>query len=93
MKPVKLAAKDGGTFYDTDPADVYSGKYPLARFLYVYINKAPNKPLDPMVREFVKFMLSQRGPGVGDQGRLPADHAQRPRRPSWRRFSRTAVVA
>ncbi len=36
-------------FFGTDPDDVYSGKYPLARFLYVYVNKAPNKPLDPLV--------------------------------------------
>jgi phosphate transport system substrate-binding protein len=27
----------------------------------VYVNKAPNKPLDPMVREYLKFILSQEG--------------------------------
>ena len=53
-----------------------AGKYPLARFLYVYVNKAPNKPLDPLVREFVKFVLSQRGPGDRRQGRLPAAPAK-----------------
>ncbi len=38
-----------------------SGKYPLSRFLYVYVNAAPNKPLDPLVREFLKFVVSQEG--------------------------------
>lgn len=61
VKPLKLAAKKGGKFYGVDPADVYSGNYPLSRYLYVYVNKAPNKPLDPLVREFVKFVLSKEG--------------------------------
>jgi phosphate transport system substrate-binding protein len=61
VKPLKLAAKKGGQYFSTDPADVYSGNYPLARYLYVYVNKAPNKPLDPLVREFLKFALSKEG--------------------------------
>jgi phosphate transport system substrate-binding protein len=43
---------------------VLSGKYPLARFLYVYVNKAPNKPADPLIREFVEYVLSQQGQQV-----------------------------
>lgn len=61
VKPLKLAAKKGGQYFGTDPADVYSGHYPLSRYLYVYVNKAPNKPLDPLVREFLKFALSKEG--------------------------------
>jgi phosphate transport system substrate-binding protein len=61
VKPLKLAAKKGGQYYSTDPAEVYSGNYPLSRYLYVYVNKAPNKPLDPLVREFLKFALSKEG--------------------------------
>lgn len=61
VKPLKLAAKKGGQYFGTDPAEVYSGNYPLARYLYVYVNKAPNKPLDPLVREFLKFALSKEG--------------------------------
>jgi phosphate transport system substrate-binding protein len=40
---------------------VVAGKYPLARFLYVYVNKAPGKELDPVVREFLKFVFSKEG--------------------------------
>ena len=64
VKPLKLAAKPGGPFYGVEPQDVYSGKYPLSRFLYIYINKAPNKPLDPLVREYVKYILSREGQEV-----------------------------
>ncbi len=65
VKAVKLAAKSGGTFYGTeDVNNIYAGNYPLARFLYVYVNKAPNKPLDPLVGEFIKYVLSQEGQQV-----------------------------
>jgi phosphate transport system substrate-binding protein len=60
VKVVSLAGKDG-SFSDGSYADVVSGKYPLARFLYVYINKAPNKPLDPVVREFLRLVFSSQG--------------------------------
>jgi phosphate transport system substrate-binding protein len=64
VRPLKLAKKDGDVAYGTDPSDVLSGKYPLARFLFVYVNKAPNKPLDPLVGEYVKYVLSQEGQQV-----------------------------
>ncbi len=64
VRAVPLAAKEGGEYYAATLENVVSGKYPLARFLYLYINKAPNKPLDPLVREFCKFVLSQEGQQV-----------------------------
>jgi phosphate transport system substrate-binding protein len=64
VKALKLAAKPGGQFYGVDPADVYSGNYPLSRYLYVYVNKAPNKPLDPLVREYMRYVLSREGQEV-----------------------------
>ena len=44
--------------------NAYSGAYPMARFLYVYINKAPGKALDPLTREFVKMIVSKEGQEV-----------------------------
>lgn len=64
VKTLAIAKKAGEPFYGTDAETVLSGKYPLSRYLYLYINKAPNKPLDPMVREFVKFVLSREGQEV-----------------------------
>jgi phosphate transport system substrate-binding protein len=61
VKTLSVAAKEGAPYYNTDSENVYSGKYPISRFLYVYINRAPNKPLDPLVREFIKYVLSQEG--------------------------------
>ena len=61
VKNLALAVKEGGAFSNGSYEDVTSGRYPLARFLYLYVNRAPNKPLDPLVREFVKFILSREG--------------------------------
>jgi phosphate transport system substrate-binding protein len=61
VRTVPLAATPGDKCYDTSPASTYSGNYPLARYLYIYLNKAPGKPLDPAVLEFAKFILSRDG--------------------------------
>jgi phosphate transport system substrate-binding protein len=64
VRAVPLTEKEGGQCYEADPDNAYAGNYPLSRFLYVYINKAPGKPLDPLTREFVRLMLSREGQEV-----------------------------
>jgi phosphate transport system substrate-binding protein len=64
VRAVPVARKEGDPFIETDPAEVYAGKYPLSRFLYVYVNKAPNKPLDPLVTQFLLYVLSREGQEV-----------------------------
>ncbi|WP_105188388.1 PstS family phosphate ABC transporter substrate-binding protein [Pseudoalteromonas sp. T1lg48] len=54
-------AKKGDKFVDATLENVATGKYPLSRFLYVYVNKHPNKPLAPIEAEFIKMVLSQTG--------------------------------
>jgi len=61
VRPVPLSEKDGGKCIEATADNAYSGSYPLARFLYVYVNKAPGKTLDPLTREFVKLMVSKDG--------------------------------
>ncbi|HHI79910.1 MAG TPA: phosphate ABC transporter substrate-binding protein PstS family protein [Planctomycetes bacterium] len=64
VKLLALAKKKGKPFYAPTPKNIYAGKYPLARFLFIYLNKAPNKPLQPLVAEFLKFVLSKEGQKV-----------------------------
>jgi phosphate transport system substrate-binding protein len=54
-------AGEGDGFVEATPENALSGDYPLARFLYVYINKKPNEPADKLVAEFVKFIASREG--------------------------------
>ena len=58
--PVPLAAS-GTDFIDPTTENAVNGTYPLTRFLYIYVNKQPNKPLPPLEREFIKMVLSRAG--------------------------------
>ena len=63
VKTVALSKK-GSDFIPATPEAAVSGKYPLGRFLWVYVNKAPNKGLLPIEREFLKMILSREGQDV-----------------------------
>ena len=43
------------------PANVRDRSYPLTRDAYIYVNKPPGRPLNPKVREFLRFVLSRQG--------------------------------
>ncbi|ANI63338.1 phosphate transport system substrate-binding protein [Pseudomonas sp. PvR086] len=64
VKTVALAKKGSTDFIEDSEENALNGKYPLSRFLYVYVNKAPNKPLAPLEAEFVKLVLSKQGQEV-----------------------------
>ncbi len=64
VKAVPLAEKEGKPFIEATDENALAGTYPLSRFLFVYINKHPSKPLQPLEREFVKMVLSKTGQGV-----------------------------
>jgi phosphate transport system substrate-binding protein len=57
-------SKKGTKYIEPTSDNAISGTYPLARFLYVYVNKAPNKPLPPLERAFMKMVLSKEGQEV-----------------------------
>ncbi len=64
VRAVPLSKKANGKFIEATPDNAVSGEYPLSRFLYVYVNKHPNKPLPPLEKEFIKLILSQQGQQV-----------------------------
>ena len=61
VRSVPLTKKKGGDFVEATPKNASNGSYPLGRFLYVYVNKHPNKPLPPLEAEFAKMVLSKTG--------------------------------
>jgi phosphate transport system substrate-binding protein len=76
VRAVPIAEKDGGKCVEATAENSYSGTYPLARFLFVYVNKAPGKALDPLTREFVKLIVSREGQeGVIKDGYFPVPAA------------------
>lgn len=64
VKAVPLAKKSGAQFVAATKENATTGEYPLSRFLYIYVNKAPNKPLPPLETEFIKMVLSKAGQQV-----------------------------
>ncbi|GLX15698.1 MULTISPECIES: PstS family phosphate ABC transporter substrate-binding protein [Pseudomonas] len=63
VRAVPLVNKKGEV-EEANETNALSGKYPLARFFYIYVNKAPNKPLSPLDAEFLKMILSKQGQDV-----------------------------
>jgi phosphate transport system substrate-binding protein len=64
IRALPLAEKEGGSFAAPTQENAMNGSYPLWRHLLLYVNKAPNKPLDPLVKEFIKFIYSKEGQAV-----------------------------
>ncbi|HYG24361.1 MAG TPA: phosphate ABC transporter substrate-binding protein [Verrucomicrobiae bacterium] len=60
VRPLPLSGADGKP-HQPSLENCVSGKYPLARFLYIYVNKKPGQPMDKLTSEFIRFILS--GPG------------------------------
>jgi len=56
--------EEEGKFVEPDFENCLSGEYPLARFLYVYVNKKPGQPMDKLTLEFIKYVLSKPGQEV-----------------------------
>ncbi len=63
VRPVPLSM-DGGPFVAPTYDNCLSGDYPMARFLFVYINRRPRSPVDKLTAEFLKFVLSKTGQAI-----------------------------
>lgn len=61
VRAVPVAAVEGEDFIAAEAATAYSGQYPLARSLNVAVNYQPGSELDPLRREFIKYIFSQEG--------------------------------
>lgn len=71
VRALPLAEK-GDQYVEPTEANAIDGSYPLSRYLYIYVNKHPNKPLDPMTAEFLKMVLSKQGQElVAKDGYIP----------------------
>lgn len=64
VRAVALSKKAGEEFVPATAENALNGSYPLGRFLYVYVNKQPNKALAPLELEFIKMVLSKAGQEV-----------------------------
>lgn len=61
VRALPLSSAAGTPFVEAAPQNAYTGEYPLARFLLLYVNAAPGRELDPLRREFVRYVFSKQG--------------------------------
>ncbi|BBB27908.1 PstS family phosphate ABC transporter substrate-binding protein [Amphritea japonica] len=64
VRALALTKKAGTPFVEATPENALNGSYPLARALYVYVNKKPGQDLAPLEREFLKMVMSKVGQEV-----------------------------
>jgi phosphate transport system substrate-binding protein len=61
VRAVPLAMREGSKVVPATAENAYTGEYPLARFLFLYVNCKPGGELDPLRREFVRYIFSRQG--------------------------------
>jgi len=61
VKLVALATKPEGPFSSGSVDDIVAGRYPLGRHLYFYVRRVPGQPVDPVVKEYFRLILSREG--------------------------------
>ena len=67
IKVLPISASAASAPVALTAANVRNRSYPLSRDAYIYVNKAPGRPLDPKVREFIRFVLSREGQEIIDR--------------------------
>jgi phosphate transport system substrate-binding protein len=64
VRAVPIAPRAGEPAVAASWENAANGQYPFARFLEIYVNKAPDRPFDPLIQEYLRFMLSAEGQRV-----------------------------
>jgi phosphate transport system substrate-binding protein len=73
LKAVALASQEGGSYFQANRETLIARTYPLTRITYAFLNQPPGKPVDPKVKEFLRYVFSREGQEdiVRDGGYLP----------------------
>ena len=61
VKPIALSVKTGDPAYELTLENVRERKYPMYADVFFYIDRDPKKPVDPKVKEFLRYVLSSEG--------------------------------
>lgn len=74
VKPLALSPKKGEPAIEPSEENAYNGKYPLARYLFIAVNYKPTSKLEPLRKEFIKFIFSKEGQEIAvKDGYFPVD--------------------
>jgi len=79
VRILPLAWKQGAPMVLPSYEEIHAGHYPLASYLRIYVDRAPGKPLDPLVKDYLRLALSKEGQAIiaagkdDEQGLVPLD--------------------
>jgi phosphate transport system substrate-binding protein len=60
-KAVAIAPREGGPYLELTIENVQNRTWPLINIEYFYVNRKPGQPVDPKVKEFLRYVLSREG--------------------------------
>ena len=70
VKALAIAERDGAPYVAVTPETLITGKYPLTRLIPAYLDRVPGQPVEPKVKEFLRYILSREGQqDILDDGR------------------------
>ena len=61
VKIIKLKVHDSDPAVEATFDTVTDQSYPLSRQVYIFVNKKPGVPLNPVLREFIRYAISREG--------------------------------
>jgi phosphate transport system substrate-binding protein len=64
VKPLAIGVLPSGSFYSVTKQTLIDRTYPLARVIPAVVDRPPGMPLDPKVKEFLRYLLSREGQHV-----------------------------
>lgn len=77
VKALAVAEREGSPYVAVTPESLIDQSYPLTRLIPAYVDRLPGQPIDPKVKEFLRYLLSREGQQcILDDGRyLPLNPA------------------
>ena len=64
VKPIAISVSEAGPYIEPTRETYQNRTYPLTDEFFIYVNRAPGKPMDPDVKEFLRYVLSRQGQEV-----------------------------
>ena len=61
VRPLAIAASEAGPYVMPTQENVLNHTYPLTRKIAIFLNRAPGRPVDPKLKEFLRYVLSREG--------------------------------
>jgi ABC-type phosphate transport system substrate-binding protein len=61
LKAAAVGRNNGSNAVFPERPQIFTGEYPLARFLNIYLVREPGEQLDPSLLDFLRFVLSRQG--------------------------------